>query len=222
VRSLSDAPTGATAGWRADASPAWSEDGEAIVLPSAFVAPEAHGSARACVAVVSASNAIPSCVEPLEAPNTNGSYENSRYVTEARFADARGRRLAVSYYVGEGSQGTTEYRRTPEGAWAIARRNLGADQAASQALEVSVRQGLNAPPVLVATDSNTKVSRVIWDPNPQLKDFALGKASVYAWKDRAGREWRGGAFNPIPYEAGRRYPLVIQTHGFAESEFRPS
>src|SRR4029077_5415079 len=117
VRSLSDAPTGATAGWRADASPAWSEDGEAIVLPSAFVAPEAHGTARACVAVVSASKAIPSCVEPLEAPNTNGSYENSRYVTEARFADARGRRLAVSYYVGEGSQGTTEYRRTPEGAW---------------------------------------------------------------------------------------------------------
>jgi dipeptidyl aminopeptidase/acylaminoacyl peptidase len=222
VRSLSDAPTGATAGWGADASPGWSEHGEAIVLPSAFVASEARDSTRACVAVVSASTGIPSCVEPIEAPNANGSYESSHYVTEVRFADARGHRLVVSHYAGDGLQGTTEYRRTSEGAWTVARRTLGADRATTQELEVSVRQGLNDPPVLMATNPNTKVSRAIWDPNPQLKNFALGEASVYRWKDKSGRDWKGGLFKPTFYDPGRRYPLVIQTHGFMESEFRPS
>jgi dipeptidyl aminopeptidase/acylaminoacyl peptidase len=41
-------------------------------------------------------------------------------------------------------------------------------------------------------------------------------------KDKAGRDWKGGLFKPVPYEAGRRYPLVIQTHGFTDTEFRPS
>ena len=85
------------------------------MLPSAFVAAEAHGSARACVAVVSASTAISSCVEPIEAPIANGSYETSRYVTEARFADAHGQRLIVNYYAGDGPQKNTEHRRTAAG-----------------------------------------------------------------------------------------------------------
>jgi dipeptidyl aminopeptidase/acylaminoacyl peptidase len=85
-----------------------------------------------------------------------------------------------------------------------------------------VRQGLNDLPVLAALDSKTKTSRVIWDPNPQLDDIALGNATVYRWKDKDGRDWKGGLFKPVPYIAGRRYPLVIQTHGFSETEFRPS
>ena len=67
-----------------------------------------------------------------------------------------------------------------------------------------------------------QTSRVIWDPNPQLKNIELGEASVYTWKDKGGRDWKGGLFKPSDYKAGQRYPLVIQTHGFTESEFRPS
>ena len=83
-----------------------------------------------------------------------------------------------------------------------------------------MKQRLNEPPRLVATDKQT--SRVIWDPNPQLKDFELGEASVYTWEDKTGRDLKGGLYKPNNYKPGQRYPLVIQTHGFDESEFRPS
>jgi len=66
------------------------------------------------------------------------------------------------------------------------------------------------------------MSRTLWDPNPQLKDIALGTATVFRWKDKSGRDWKGGLFKPVPFEPGRHYPLVIQTHGFSETEFRPS
>src|SRR5262249_846864 len=81
-------------------------------------------------------------------------------------------------------------------------------------------QSFKEPPQLVAT--NQQASRVIWDPNPQLKDFELGEASVYKWKDKDGREFEGGLYKPVNFSPGNRYPLVIQTHGFVESEFRPS
>src|SRR5437660_591089 len=63
---------------------------------------------------------------------------------------------------------------------------------------------------------------VLWDPNPQLKDIELAKVSSYKWKDVKGREWEGGLYKPANYQLGHRYPVVIQTHGYAESEFRPS
>jgi dienelactone hydrolase len=223
VQLLSDAPAGAPVGWWTGAKPAWSPDGRSVVLPDVFVNSDGHASARACVAVVSLTTWNASCVQPLEGPDERGSYERWRYVTDARFEDPEGRRLVVSYSSNRDDElGRTEYRQSAAGTWAVAKQAVGDAPRATANLEVRVRQGLNDPPVLAALDSKTKISRVIWDPNPQLNDIALGKATVYRWKDRDGRDWKGGLFKPVPYEAGHRYPLVIQTHGFLETEFRPS
>jgi dipeptidyl aminopeptidase/acylaminoacyl peptidase len=94
------------------------------------------------------------------------------------------------------------------------------EEAERGGLDVTVRQGLNDPPVLVATEK--QISRVIWDPNTQLRHIDLGEASVYTWKDKEGRDWKGGLYKPVNYKRGERYPLVIQNHGFTEFEFRPS
>src|SRR5260370_14893537 len=107
-----------------------------------------------------------------------------------------------------------------DGLWQSVGQSEGEPKAESNGLEVTVKQGLNEPPLLVARIKQT--SRVIWDPNPQLKNIELGQASVYTWKDKEGRNWRGGLFKPSKYEEGRAYPLVIQTHGFTESRFIPS
>ena len=223
VQLLSDAPAGAPVGWWTGAKPAWSPDGRSVVLPDVFVNSDGHASARACVAVVSLTTWNASCVQPLEGPDERGSYERWRYVTDARFEDPEGRRLVVSYSSNRDDEsGRTEYRQSAAGTWAVAKQAVGDAPRATANLEVRVRQGLNDPPVLAALDSKTKISRVIWDPNPQLNDMALGNATVYRWKDRDGRDWKGGLFKPVPYEAGHRYPLVIQTHGFLETEFRPS
>ena len=45
---------------------------------------------------------------------------------------------------------------------------------------------------------------------------------MFTWKTKEGRELRAGLFKASNYKAGQRYPLVIQTHGFAESQFAPS
>jgi dipeptidyl aminopeptidase/acylaminoacyl peptidase len=83
-----------------------------------------------------------------------------------------------------------------------------------------VKESLNEPPGLVAT--NNRISRVILDPNPQLENLESGSAEVYTWKAKDGRVWRGGLYKVGDYKRGKRYPLVIQTHGFVESRYIPS
>src|SRR5437867_2796132 len=96
----------------------------------------------------------------------------------------------------------------------------GDTQIGQNSLQVSVKQGINDPPTLVASLKGS--SRVIWDPNPQFRDIELGQAGVYTWKDKEGKERKGGLYKPANYKAGERYPLVLQTHGFLEEGFRPS
>jgi dipeptidyl aminopeptidase/acylaminoacyl peptidase len=83
-----------------------------------------------------------------------------------------------------------------------------------------VKQDINEPPALWATDPSSGESKLIWNPNPRFKSIALGSASVYKWRDSTGYDWSAGLVLPPDYIAGRRYPLVIQTHGFFnEHEF---
>ena len=84
---------------------------------------------------------------------------------------------------------------------------------------IYVRQGLNDPPSLWATDCTTARSTEVWNPNPQLADVRLGEASVIRWKDESGYEWKAALLLPPDYAAGKRYPLVIQAYGFVENEF---
>ena len=86
-------------------------------------------------------------------------------------------------------------------------------------IRLSVSEGLNKPPVLVATDPATGESREIFDPNPQLRDIELLPVEVLEWKDKHDRTVIGGLIKPAGYDAGRRYALVIQTHGFEQNRF---
>ena len=36
----------------------------------------------------------------------------------------------------------------------------------------------------------------------------------FAWTDQADLEWLSGLVYPPDFQHGKRYPLVIQTHGF--------
>jgi dipeptidyl aminopeptidase/acylaminoacyl peptidase len=111
-----------------------------------------------------------------------------------------------------------------DGTWRVAGQIKGGGKAEHNGIEITVKEGVNEPPLLVAV--NKQASRVLWDPNPQLKNFDLGEAAVYTWKwnwkDKEGQEGRGGLYKPVNYKPGHHYPLVIQTHGFSESRFNPS
>jgi len=221
---LTDAPVSQDAGLWATVTdgPTWSSDGQEILLPGTFLKSRESAPSRPCIAVVDLPSNTRTCVEMLKGFTETGAEEGFHVVKSVRFAGADNSRIFVTFMDRRewSVEGYTEYRRMGDGTWQIAGSSKGEPRKEHTGLEVTVKEGINEPPLLVAT--NKQKSGVIWDPNPQLKNIELGEASVYTWKDKEGREQRGGLYKPSNYEAGQRYPLVIQTHGFPGSEFKPS
>lgn len=219
VTRLSRGPLGGDAGWCSGPRAAWSDDGQLVVLSDAFLSsglgPENHPTAP-CVAVVENGTGRSACLEHV---HDTGDLD---LVDNFQFAYGSNQRVIVDHYDPvSGEHRAVNYVRSVNGSWTT---DAVASQTITQTrpIDVSIRQSLNDPPVLVASDNKTKATRVIWDPNPQLKSIVLGDVSVLRWKDKAGREQIGGLYKPPDYVPGRRYPLVIQTHGFSENEFSAS
>jgi len=236
VQALTDAPTSNSAGWfmAGPSGPSWSSDGQEILLPGTFLKFNENVPDRPCVAVVDLSSNTSTCVETLKGHTATGVEQGYHGNDGVRFAGGDKQRVMVSFHHREDYNvlETIEYRQRSDGTWneigqAKGVPELGATQIYGLSevehaeLTVAVKQGLNDPPRLVATYKQK--SHAIWDPNKQLRNIELGQASVYKWKDKEGRDRVGGLYKPSDYTLGRRYPLVIQTHGFpGELEFTPS
>jgi dipeptidyl aminopeptidase/acylaminoacyl peptidase len=169
----------------------------------------------------------------LKGRTENGVEEGYHENDGVRFASSDGDRVMVSFHHLEdwALLGSIEYQHMADGTWTEIQQTEGVPEVGTALIDdlsevehlglyISLKQWLNEPPRLIATYKQK--SRVIWDPNPQLKNVEMGQASVYRWKDGEGKEWNGGLYKPTNYMPGRRYPLVIQTHGFNESLFEPS
>jgi dipeptidyl aminopeptidase/acylaminoacyl peptidase len=226
IEALTRAPTSVDAGWFgvSGARPRWSEDGEAVLLPGTFWSADERSPARPCGALYRVlRSGRSSCVEWLKADLGNHYEAGFHYITDLHFGQRDKNHVVVSFLALDGGRGTTEYRRTSIGRWEIETQPaVESSQLENRKFGVTVKEDLNEPPVLMVSEPKSTRSRVLWDPNPQLKDVAMGDAVVYTWKDSVGRQWKGGLYKPPNYKLGQRYPLVIQTHGFPEHEFRPS
>jgi dipeptidyl aminopeptidase/acylaminoacyl peptidase len=220
IQSLTDAPIGRDAGWGGGYTrPSWSSDAQAILLPATFLSSQGHMPSTPCVAVVDLPSMTRTCVATLKGQTDQEGY-NYLLVAEALFVRGNKERVIVTTYE-KSSYHTAEYRHTSENAWqAVFEPKDQSIKDESEDLEVVVKEGLDQPPLLVAKDKET--SRVLWSPNPQLDNIELGHASVYTWKDKEGRQLKGGLYKPFGYKSGQRYPLVIQTYNFWETQFRPS
>ncbi|MEZ5400726.1 MAG: S9 family peptidase [Bryobacteraceae bacterium] len=78
--------------------------------------------------------------------------------------------------------------------------------------------GPDAPPnFYVLDDPEDAAVRAKWKPltdaNPQVRELALGKVEAVQWKSTDGRMIEGVLVKPVGYEAGKRYPLIVQIHG---------
>jgi dipeptidyl aminopeptidase/acylaminoacyl peptidase len=74
------------------------------------------------------------------------------------------------------------------------------------------------PSTLFTADSVQNVaSRASWrqltDPNPQVKQFALGATEEITWKSKDGTMVGGVLIKPVGYQQGQRYPLIVAIHG---------
>jgi dipeptidyl aminopeptidase/acylaminoacyl peptidase len=85
-------------------------------------------------------------------------------------------------------------------------------------VDVTVDQSLNSPPKVYISGRN-RTKQLLFDINPQLAHIDIGVAETVNWDDPGGRKSQGGLYLPNGYDPKKRYPLVIQTHGFAPDEF---
>ncbi len=221
------APIAHATGWWGLPRANWSADSKWLVLSNTFFRPTREGSLdglnRPCgVAVVDTTKGYATCLEKLKGRTEKGYESGYHYIAGARFASGSNAHVIVDYLLENYSSKESAYHvRSDNGGWEVD-STVNASSIERKALDVYVKQSPNDPPVLVATDHISNTSQKIWDPNPQLRDIQLGEVSVFKWKDKTGREWVGGLYMPPGYVPGRRYPLVIQTHGFDENAFSPS
>lgn len=85
--------------------------------------------------------------------------------------------------------------------------------------EIILQEDLNTPPKLFAADLAKNHTVELLDPNPQFKNMLFGRVEEITWTDREGISYTGGLYYPPDYTLGRRYPIVVQTHGFSPDRF---
>ena len=89
----------------------------------------------------------------------------------------------------------------------------------SIALTVTLEEDYNTPPKIFVESSESHRKAVLMDLNPQFSHLKFGQVEAVTWKATDGHEVVGGLYYPPDYESGKRYPLVIQTHGFQKDKF---
>jgi dipeptidyl aminopeptidase/acylaminoacyl peptidase len=100
----------------------------------------------------------------------------------------------------------------------VAKEEVPAGQIQISPTEVALEQDLNTPAKLYATDPKTHKKVLLLDLNPQFEELQFGRVETIEWEVN-GAKIIGGLYLPPDYRPGKRYPLVIQTHGFMPTEF---
>ncbi|HKE93208.1 MAG TPA: prolyl oligopeptidase family serine peptidase [Povalibacter sp.] len=182
----------------------WSADDRALAVTGTFLplGPDANGPKRPCgAAVIQMADRHADCLIDHTSPKVEP-------VTGVSWDESNTRLLVES-----GGPKVFEYGHRQ---WKLTSRR---PRIKSPPVTLDIAQDLNTPPVLTARDPHGGRRATIFDPNPQLKEIALGNVSVYEWKSAKGLAVIGGLAKPPDFRPGQRYPLVIQTHGFPRSQF---
>jgi hypothetical protein len=217
ITPLVDAPSGFLAGYIDALQATWSPDSQTVLFTNSYLPlakplqTEPTEDASACAAVVSTvATREATCVAYARFPSKNESLRAANFGTSSN--------EVVLHWSAEGRELNELYTKGEQG-WTIKAERAATDEPQPK-LKVLIRQDINEPPTLWAVEGKLGLSKRLWDPNPRLSSMQLGQASLYTWKDSTGYEWHAGLVKPPNFEPGRRYPLVIQTHGFYnEHEF---
>lgn len=73
-------------------------------------------------------------------------------------------------------------------------------------------QDANHPPDVWAADPNFKNLERLTHINPEWDKYTFGQAEDISWRSGDGAELHGSLWLPSDYEAGKRYPLVVDVY----------
>jgi dipeptidyl aminopeptidase/acylaminoacyl peptidase len=104
-----------------------------------------------------------------------------------------------------------EYQKVAKEAFPVKRKQ-------EPPIEVALDQDVNTPPKIYVTDPSSRQKAQLLDLNPQFGELEFGRVETIEW-EVSGAKIIGGLYLPPDYHPGKRYPLVIQTHGFLPAEF---
>jgi dipeptidyl aminopeptidase/acylaminoacyl peptidase len=100
----------------------------------------------------------------------------------------------------------------------LAKEGFPAKRIQGPPIEVALEQDVNTAPKLYVTDPKSHQKTLLLDPNPQFSELEFGWVETIEW-EVSGAKILGGLYLPPDYRPGKRYPLVIQTHGFEPKTF---
>ena len=231
VRPLLPAPYALPLGYAGQSRAVWSPDGKQVVLTNTFFpinVGDLHTEAeplRPCVAATVTLNTLErQCLYPYQEPRegvaTTPLLDSVQFNEEGNELIIMLRAVSELHFkeiTGKWIQDTTTRQQTsihkPTGI-GTHDANLPEDLP-----QIAIKQTLNTPPVLWATDLATGASKLLLDPNPQFASIHFGEASVIHWSDNSGHQWTGGLVKPFDFTPGTRYPLVIQIYNFNTHQF---
>lgn len=217
---LVDSPIDFMADVQDTVTAAWADDGSRIALPGAY--PPLGGAMKAgpvypcTIVVASLASKQFSCLSPRTRIDTaKHPYSSREQVVSLAWLDG-GRTLAALFVAPRSPDKKRKvfYTQVGKGEWLA----KDAGEQPGQGLSVEVKQALDEPPVLVASDAQGH-SRDLLDPNPRLKQLKRGTATLYHWRDAEGDAWTGALVKPPGFKVGHRYPLVVQTHNLDRASF---
>lgn len=92
---------------------------------------------------------------------------------------------------------------------------LGSELASLRIIGREIVVGVDAPdepPKLIAVDLSSGVSRMLLDPNAELRALTHGRAKWHTWPTSEGYPGHGIMVLPDNYEPARKYPLIITSY----------
>jgi fermentation-respiration switch protein FrsA (DUF1100 family) len=197
-------------------SPLWIDGGRRLIFPRTLEsldnvdaqerARRARSSSVVMFDVVTLKSTVIASLDDSARDITDASWNEETQTLTLDFARQRGVPAGQLRYQRAGKE------------W-LPRKGRGKRDSGSAGTNVIVEQSLNDPPVLVAVDTRTGARRRLLDPNPWLTQRDLGKVEAISWKTKDGFTWHGGLYFPADFKPNIRYPLVVQTHGFAPNQF---
>ena len=199
----------------------WTSDGKSVIVSNTFLpldtgnqeTDEERQLGPAIAEVDLASGKITEIMpEPYEAEGGNTSRESITAIEWNREKSL----LTVRKRV-EGKESSIEFKRV-NGAWQSESGRVERGEVKPE-FGVSKKEGLNERPKLYVHDDACACEKLLYDPNPQADEFEFGRAELLDWTDANKIEWHGEVVYPTGYVKGKKYPLVVQTHGFNPDEF---